>query len=111
MPKQKNKSLRSQLATCTAKICSYMEVGKIPEARQWATILQQKFIELNLLIDNPPRTGHNRPQSENKTTIKWPTNRIVKFSRRPHHGVSTDSLVRSYATTTIYKWGKSNGND
>lgn len=59
MARTKKKSLRSQLSQCTAKICSYLEVGKIDEARQWASILEEKLIELNLLVDKPPRSGHN----------------------------------------------------
>lgn len=68
MPRAKNKSLRAQLSRCTGKICSYMDLGRLDEARQWATILQQKLIELNLLVDNPKRAGHNGTQPENVTT-------------------------------------------
>lgn len=55
----KRKSLRSELSQCTAKICAFMEVGKFDEARQWATILKNKLIELGLLIDNLPQNGDN----------------------------------------------------
>lgn len=51
-PKEKNRSLRSELSTYTAKICAFMECGKLDEARQWATIMQNKLIELTLLVDN-----------------------------------------------------------
>lgn len=73
MPRSKNKSLRSQLSQCTAKICSYMEVNKLDDARQWATILQQKLIELNLLVDTTPARVHNGPQPENATTAPGTT--------------------------------------
>jgi len=59
MARNKKRTLRSELAQCTAKICSYMEVNKIDEARQWAGILEAKLIELNLLVDKPPHPGHN----------------------------------------------------
>ena len=51
----KHKSLRSELATYTAKICAFLEVGKVDEARQWATIMQSKLIEMNLLVDTRPK--------------------------------------------------------
>ena len=63
MVRRKNKSLRSELATCTAKICAYMEVGKVCEARQWASILESKLKELGLLVDNPNPTSHNNPST------------------------------------------------
>lgn len=72
MKRTKNKSIRAQLAQCTAKICAYMEVNKLDEARQWATILQQKLIEMNLLVDNARSHGHNGAQPENVTTTTGP---------------------------------------
>lgn len=66
--KSSKKSLRSQIGQYTGKICSYVELGRLDEARQWATILQQKLIELNLLVDNTKRPVHNGPQPENVTT-------------------------------------------
>lgn len=68
MAKQKNKSLRSQLSTYTAKICAFMECGKLDEARQWATIMQNKLIELNLLVDNRARPGYDGNSTENTNT-------------------------------------------
>lgn len=50
MPKPK--STRSKLLTSVAKICAYMECGKMDEAKQWATILQRDLISLGLLVDN-----------------------------------------------------------
>lgn len=64
----KQKSIRSNCSTYLAKTMAYLECGKIDEARQWATVLQNKLIELNLLVDNRQTTGHNGSRSENKTT-------------------------------------------
>lgn len=69
MKRTKNKSVRSQLSQCTAKICAYMEVNKLDEARQWASILQQKLIEMDLLVDTTRAPVHNGPQPENATTV------------------------------------------
>mgnify|MGYP001596699401 CR=1 FL=1 len=39
--------LRSQLSTCTGKICAYREVGKDAESREWAA----KLVECLLIND------------------------------------------------------------
>ena len=55
-------------STYLAKTMAYYELGKLEDARQWATILQQKLIDLTLLVDNRQTIRHNGSQSENKTT-------------------------------------------
>lgn len=66
--KGKKKTTRSECSTYLAKAMAYMEVGKLEDARTWATILQQKLIDLTLLVDNRQTNRHNGSQSENKTT-------------------------------------------
>jgi len=66
--KNKKKSTRSECSTYLAKAMAYMEVNKLDDARTWAAVLQQKLIDLTLLIDNRQTGGHNGSQYENKTT-------------------------------------------
>lgn len=51
----KQKKIRSDLFKYTAKICAFIDVGKLDDAQQWARVLQEKLIELNLLVDNRPK--------------------------------------------------------
>jgi hypothetical protein len=73
VPRTKNKSLRSQLLTCVAKVCAYREVGKEIEAKQWAAALQSLLIQHGLLIDIPKRALHNGEQSHNGNKTKKET--------------------------------------
>jgi len=66
--KAKKKSIRSDCSTYLAKTMAYLECGKLDEARQWATTLQNKLIELQLLVDNRQPMRYDGSQSENKTT-------------------------------------------
>lgn len=68
MTKRKNKSLRSELSTYTAKICAFMECGKIDDARQWAAIMQSKLIEMNLLVDTRQSSVYDGTSTENTNT-------------------------------------------
>lgn len=55
----KKKTIRSDCSRYLAKVMVFYELGRIDEARQWAAILQQKLIELNLLVDTRARMGDN----------------------------------------------------
>ena len=65
MPKTKRRTMRSELLTHVAKICAYVECGKLCEARQWASTLQLYLIQTGLLVDTDKRDGHNGQQSKN----------------------------------------------
>ena len=65
----KKTSIRSDCSKYLAKTMAYFALGRMDEARQWAAVLQQKLIELNLLVDMRQTTCNNGSQSENKTNF------------------------------------------